>query len=52
MIAVADEVRLRANDKCQKEDEWKELEKKCLKINDFDNNKMVGDFVSTLPSPT
>ena len=50
MIAEADEARLRAEDKGQKEDERKELEKKHPKTNDFDNNKMVGDFVMPRPS--
>ena len=50
MIAEADEARLRADNKHQKEDKWKELEKKHLKINDFDNNKMVGDFFMPHPS--
>ena len=50
ILAEADEARLRADDERQKEEERKELEKKRLKINDFDNNKMVGDFVMPRPS--
>ena len=50
MIAEADEARLRADNECQKEDEWKELEKKHPKINDFDNNKMIGYFIMPRPS--
>ena len=50
ILAEADKARLRANDKRQKEDEQKELGKKSLKINDFDNNKMVGDFIMPRPS--
>ena len=50
ILAEADEARLRADNECQKEDERKELEKKRPKINDFDDNKMVGDFVMPCPS--
>ena len=50
ILAEANEVRLRADNERQKEDERKELEKKCPKINDFDDNKMVGDLVMPRPS--
>ena len=50
ILAEADKARLRADNERQKEEEGKELEKKRLKINDFDNNKMVGDFVMPRPS--
>jgi len=53
-----EEQRLRAEDEHQREEEQKELEKKKPKelekkkpkINDFDNNKMVVDFVMPRPS--
>ena len=44
-----EEERLRAEEEHLKDKEQKELEKKQPKINDFDDNKMVGDFV--LPCP-
>ena len=50
IIAEANEARLRADDEHQKKDEQKELEKKRPKINDFGNNRMVGDFVMPHPS--
>jgi len=45
-----EEESLRLEDECQKEEERKELEKKQPKINDFDDDKMVGDFVMPCPS--
>ena len=48
--AQAEEERLRADEERLKEDERKELEKKRPKINDFDDDKMVGDFVLPRPS--
>ena len=44
-LAQAEDERLRVEDKRQKDEEQKEQEKKGPKINDFDNNKMVGDFI-------
>jgi hypothetical protein len=46
----AEEDRLRAEDERQKDDEQKELEKKRPKINDFNDDRMVGDFVMPRPS--
>jgi len=48
-LVQAEEERVRDKEECLKEEEQKELEKKRPKINDFDNDKMVGDFV--LPCP-
>ena len=48
--AQAEEERLRADEERLKEDERKELEKKRPKINDFNDDKMVGDFVLPRPS--
>ena len=45
-----EEESLRLEDECQKEEEQKELEKKQLKINDFNDDKMVGDFIMPCPS--
>jgi len=47
---LAEEERLRAEDEHQKDEEQKELEKKHPKINHFDDNKMIGDFVMPCPS--
>ena len=44
-LAEEEDVRQQAEDKCQKEEEKKELEKKRLKINDFDESKMVADHL-------
>ena len=49
-LAQVEEERLREDEEHQKDEEKKELEKKQPKINDFDNEKMVGDFV--LPHPS
>ena len=49
-LVQAEEDRLRAEEERQKEDELKEIEKKRPKINDFDDDKMVGDFVLPRPS--
>jgi len=49
-LAEAEEERLRTENERQKEDEQKELEKKRPKINDFDDERMVGDFVIPRPS--
>ena len=48
--AQAEDERLRADEECLKDDELKELEKKQPKINNFDDDKMVGDFVLPCPS--
>ena len=47
---LAEEERLRVEDECQKDEEQNELEKKHPKINDFDNSKMIGDFIMPRPS--
>ena len=49
-LAQAEEERLKAEEERLKDEEQKELEKKRPKINDFDNDKMVGDFVLPRPS--
>ena len=49
-LAQVEEERLREDEEHQKDEEKKELEKKQPKINDFDNEKMVGDFI--LPNPS
>ena len=49
-IAQAEEERLKAEEERQKDEEQKELEKKRPKINDFDDDKMVRDFVLPRPS--
>ena len=49
-LAEEEEVRHQAEDKNEKEEERKEQEKKQLKINDFDESKMVADHVMPQPS--
>ena len=49
-IAQAEEERLKAEEERQKDKEQKELKKKRPKINDFDDDKMVGDFILPRPS--
>ena len=49
-LAQAEEERLKAEEECHKDKEQKELEKKWPKINDFNDDKMVGDFVLPCPS--
>ena len=49
-LAEEEEARCQADDKHEKEEERKEQEKKCPKINDFDKSKMVADHVMPHPS--
>ena len=49
-LAQAEEERLKAEEERLKDKRQKELEKKRPKINDFNNDKMVGDFVLPRPS--
>jgi len=49
-LVQAEEERVRDKEECLKEEEQKELEKKRPKINDFDDDKMVEDFVLPCPS--
>ena len=49
-LAEEEDTRQQAEDEHQKEEEKEELEKKWLKINDFDESKIVADHVMPRPS--
>ena len=49
-LVQVEEERLKAEEEHLKDEEQKELEKKQPKINNFDDDKMVGDFI--LPHPS
>ena len=49
-LVQAEKERLRVEEEHQKDEEQKELKEKRPKINDFDDDKMVGDFVLPRPS--
>ena len=49
-LAEEEEGGHQAEDKCKREEERKEQEKKWLKINEFDESKMVADHIMPWPS--